>query len=105
VVAVLPDGPRGPARQAKPGVVALASATGAALVPVGIAARPSVRFGSWDRVLLPLPFARVRCVYGSPLLVPKRTGDLETWRKELEAQLDRATEAAQRGFVGEGTRP
>ncbi len=101
VVAVLPDGPRGPAGQAKPGVVALARATGAALVPIGIAARPSFAFGSWDRTLLPLPFARVRCVYGSPLRVPKRTGDLETWRKELEAQLDRATEAAERG-LGEG---
>jgi lysophospholipid acyltransferase (LPLAT)-like uncharacterized protein len=101
-VAVLPDGPRGPARTAKPGVLALASAAGAALVPVGVAARPCLHFGSWDRALLPLPFARVRCVYGTPLFVPKRTGDLEVWRKRLEATLDRMTEAAERGLGGAG---
>lgn len=105
VVAVLPDGPRGPARVAKPGVVALASATGAALIPVGVAARPCLRFGSWDRAMLPLPFARVHCVYGTPLHVPKRPPDLELWRKELEVQLDRVTEAAERGLARGERRP
>jgi lysophospholipid acyltransferase (LPLAT)-like uncharacterized protein len=104
VVAVLPDGPRGPAGQAKQGVVALASATGAALVPVGIAARPSLVFGSWDRTMLPFPFARVHCVYGSPLFVPKRTDDLETFRKELEARLDRVSEEALSGLGAEERR-
>jgi len=91
VVAMLPDGPRGPAGQAKPGVVALARAAGTRLVPVGIAASPAVRFGSWDRALLPLPFARVRCHYGEPLIVPKRTGgeELEQLRLALERELDR----------------
>jgi lysophospholipid acyltransferase (LPLAT)-like uncharacterized protein len=105
VVAVLPDGPRGPARVAKPGIVALASATGAALVPVGVAARPCLRFGSWDGTMLPLPFARVHCVYGSPLFVPKRPPDLDAWRKELEVQLDRVTEAAERGLGAAERRP
>lgn len=91
LIAVLPDGPRGPARVAKPGVVALASAAGAALVPVAVAARPCLRFGSWDRVMLPLPFARVHCVYGAPVRLPKRSddGDVERWRAELEAALGR----------------
>jgi len=100
VVAVLPDGPRGPAREAKPGVLALAGMTGAGLVPLGIAARPCLRFGSWDRTLLPLPFARVHCVYGTPLRVPKRTEDLEARKRQLEASLDRVTEAAERGLDG-----
>jgi hypothetical protein len=96
VVAVLPDGPRGPARAAKPGVVALAAATGADLIPVGVAARPAFRFGSWDRALLPLPFARVHCCYGAALRVPKSTHDLEARCRELEASLDRVTETAER---------
>jgi len=98
IVAVLPDGPRGPARVAKPGAVALASAAGAALVPVGIAARPCLRFGSWDRALLPLPFARVHCIYGAAIRLPKRSGDadVEHWRAELEASLDRLRDAAAR---------
>jgi lysophospholipid acyltransferase (LPLAT)-like uncharacterized protein len=104
VVAVLPDGPRGPARTAKPGVVALAAATGAALVPVGVAARPALRFGSWDRALLPLPFARVHCCYGAALRVPKSTHDLEAHCRELEACLDRVTEEAERALGGAAAR-
>jgi len=98
VVAVLPDGPRGPARQAKPGVVALTAATGAELIPVGIAARPAFRFGSWDRALLPLPFARVHCRYGAPLRVPKKSDDLEAHCRALEAALDRETGIAERAL-------
>jgi lysophospholipid acyltransferase (LPLAT)-like uncharacterized protein len=99
VVAVLTDGPRGPARQVKPGVLALASATGADVIPVGVAARPAHRFGSWDRAILPLPFARVHCVYGAPVAVPKSAEDLEALGAELAAALDRVTEAAERTLM------
>lgn len=90
-VGFLPDGPRGPARQAKPGVVALARASGVPLVPVAIAARPRKVFGSWDRAILPAPFAQVLCRYGPPLVVPKKADaeELETCRRRLEAELDR----------------
>jgi len=90
-VGFLPDGPRGPARIAKPGVIGLARATGAPLVPVGISAHPSTQFGSWDRALLPLPFARVACSYGEPIRVPKNTTgeSFEKLRGEFEATLDR----------------
>jgi lysophospholipid acyltransferase (LPLAT)-like uncharacterized protein len=90
-IGMLPDGPRGPSGVAKPGIVALARATGARLVPVGVAAAPAWRFGSWDRARLPRPFARVRCVYGEPLLVPRDAGAeaLEAERVRLEAELNR----------------
>lgn len=89
-IGMLPDGPRGPAGEAKPGAIALARVTGAPLIPVGVAASPVVRFRSWDRAILPLPFAKVRCHYGSPLHVPKEaSGDaLEEWRRRLEQALD-----------------
>lgn len=95
-LAVLPDGPRGPARRAKFGVLAAARATGLSVVPVGIAARPAWRFGSWDRSLLPLPFARVVCRYGDPVPVPKEAteAELEHLRGALEAALDAADAAA-----------
>jgi lysophospholipid acyltransferase (LPLAT)-like uncharacterized protein len=90
-VGFLPDGPRGPAGTAKPGVIALARASGAPLVPIGISAAPRKQFGSWDRAILPLPFARVVCRYGTPIHVPKKTSGeaLEQLRGELEATLDR----------------
>ena len=88
---VLPDGPRGPAFELKTGVLALASATGAPLVPLGVAAAPSRELGSWDRALLPLPFARVRLRYGNALEIP-RSADaaaLEDWRRRLTEELHR----------------
>jgi lysophospholipid acyltransferase (LPLAT)-like uncharacterized protein len=90
-VGILPDGPRGPAGTAKPGVIALARAGGACVVPIGISASPSKQFDSWDRAILPLPFARVTCSYGEPIQVPKKaTGEaLERLRSELEATLNR----------------
>jgi hypothetical protein len=95
-IAILLDGPRGPAGVAKPGAVALARATGARLVPIGIAAAPAFRFGSWDRTLLPFPFARVRIVFGAALTVPDDAdaGALEALRARLEAELHRLDRVA-----------
>jgi lysophospholipid acyltransferase (LPLAT)-like uncharacterized protein len=67
--AIVTDGPRGPARRSKPGVAALARLTGVSITPVAFAARPCLRFGSWDRMRLPLPFARVHCRLAPPIPV------------------------------------
>lgn len=93
VVGVLADGPRGPARRVKPGVLAVARASERPLLPVGMSARPCLRFGSWDRALLPLPFATIKVAYGDALRVPKSTHkrDLEILRQRLEQQLDALT--------------
>src|SRR5262245_30543991 len=101
-IGMLPDGPRGPSGVAKPGIVALARATGARLVPVGVAARPAFRFGSWDRVRLPLPFARVRCVYGEPLVLPRDAEPeaLEAARVRFEAELHAVEAWAERELSG-----
>ncbi len=66
-VAVLVDGPRGPARVAKTGIVSLARLAKAPIQPVAFSARPAVRLGSWDQSLIPLPFARVVCAFGKPI--------------------------------------
>jgi lysophospholipid acyltransferase (LPLAT)-like uncharacterized protein len=94
---VLPDGPRGPAFDAKPGVLALAAATGVPIVPVGIAAAPAGRFGSWDRALLPLPFARVRLRYGDALELPNKAdaAALEATRRQLTDELDQLDREAE----------
>ncbi len=54
-----PDGPRGPARSIAPGVIALAAATGRPLVASGFACSRFWQARSWDRMLLPKPFARL----------------------------------------------
>jgi lysophospholipid acyltransferase (LPLAT)-like uncharacterized protein len=90
-IGVLCDGPRGPARRCKPGVLAIARATGLPLHPVAVAAHPALRFPSWDRTILPLPFARVVFAAGDPIEVPPETTaeELEALRERLERELER----------------
>jgi lysophospholipid acyltransferase (LPLAT)-like uncharacterized protein len=106
LIGMLPDGPRGPARQAKPGVIALSRSGGVPLIPVGIAAAPALRFASWDRAILPLPFARVKCRYGPALQVPKSASasEMEACRRELEKRLD-ALEREMNASLGRPARP
>jgi lysophospholipid acyltransferase (LPLAT)-like uncharacterized protein len=62
--AVTPDGPRGPAHVFAPGAAIASQRTGAALLPVRASASWAWRLKSWDRFLVPKPFALVRVVYG-----------------------------------------
>jgi lysophospholipid acyltransferase (LPLAT)-like uncharacterized protein len=94
-VAVVPDGPRGPRERLQPGLVVLASVTGAPVVPLAFAARPARRLASWDRFLVPLPFARAALVFGKATTVP-RDADRETARADLERALREVTETADR---------
>jgi lysophospholipid acyltransferase (LPLAT)-like uncharacterized protein len=94
-VALTPDGPRGPARVAKPGAVAAAQQSGATIVPVGIAASVAWRPNSWDRFLVPRPFARVRMVYEKPFTVDSGPSALSDGIEQLQSCLMRATVRAE----------
>ena len=61
------DGPRGPAGIVKAGVVRLAQATGAVVVPLYASADRAWYFKSWDHFMLPKPFARVTLRFGEML--------------------------------------
>ena len=94
-VAVVPDGPRGPSECLQAGLVVLAAGTGAPIVPLGFAARPARRLGSWDRFLVPLPFARAAVVFG-PVATVARGGDREIARATVERALREVTAVADR---------
>lgn len=68
-VAFTPDGPRGPRRVLKDGALLAAQRGAAPLVPVHAGASRAWRLRSWDRLLIPRPFARVRIAYGTPFEV------------------------------------
>lgn len=86
---VLPDGPRGPRYVAKPGVVHLAKAVEAPIYPLAYATARAWRLKSWDRLIVPKPFARIRIAVGEPLAVPRDASpeQLRAARDELEARL------------------
>jgi lysophospholipid acyltransferase (LPLAT)-like uncharacterized protein len=70
-LAFTPDGPLGPRRQAKTGIIRLAAETGAPIIPVAVAGNRYKRVKSWDRLLIILPFAKCALIYHKPLYVPK----------------------------------
>jgi hypothetical protein len=96
------DGPRGPARVAKPGAVWLATATGAPLLPVHAECERSWELRSWDRTQIPKPFSRVHMVVGKPIALPHglSEGAQERACRDLEGVLEglrrRACEIANR---------
>jgi lysophospholipid acyltransferase (LPLAT)-like uncharacterized protein len=94
-VAVVPDGPRGPSGHAQAGIVSLAATSGAPIVPLGVAAWPARRLGSWDRFMVPAPFARCAVVFGAPVAVG-RHDDREAVRVAVEQALQTVTDAADR---------
>lgn len=90
-LAVTPDGPRGPAREFKPGALVAARLTGHRVVPVGIGATRAWRLDSWDRFMIPKPFARLTAVFGAPVEVPRELDDagVAALAREMGATLDR----------------
>jgi len=72
-IAFTPDGPRGPRRELKPGVIAAAQRGGAVIVPIHAEADRAWRLHSWDRLMIPQPLARVLITYGRPFGI--KTGE------------------------------
>lgn len=113
-LAFTPDGPRGPARTCKPGVVRAAAETGMEVVPVAAAASRYRRLGSWDRFLLPAPWSRIHVGLGSPIDVPGevasawRGGELvdkeavRPWTEEVGGAIEAQRRLCERSVEGAG---
>lgn len=92
-IAFTVDGPRGPRYKVKPGIIRLASQTGVAIIPLGSASQtnlPGLQ-NTWDHYHAPIPFTKMRLIYGKPLHVPGNLSDeqIQTYSTELEAELMR----------------
>ena len=92
-VGVTPDGPRGPRMRAGKGVVRAARLASVPLLPVTYAASRRRVLRSWDRFVLPLPFARGVIRIGAPIEVPANADDddVERIRAHLESTLNDMT--------------
>lgn len=64
-----PDGPAGPPYVLKPGVLQMSKLSGIPIVPVRFELTHYFRLGAWDRKKVPLPFSRIKVVYGKPVLI------------------------------------
>jgi hypothetical protein len=84
------DGPRGPRRVAKPGIAVIAGRSQTSVVPCAFVANRAWRLRSWDRFIVPKPFARMLCVCGPP--IPPPTDDspetVDRYRLQIEETLN-----------------
>ena len=80
------DGPKGPAGIVKAGVIQLAHAADAVIVPFYTSADRAWYFNSWDRYFLPKPFARVVITFGDmiKLATAEDSDTFERQRFDLE---------------------
>jgi len=98
-LAISPDGPKGPRGSVAPGVRIVSSRADVPVVPVGVGTRSGYHARSWDRFLVPKPFAEVWIVYGDPVN-PRETGRSDTFDQALEAALHEVEARAQRLAAG-----
>lgn len=81
------DGPTGPPRVIKPGIITLAQSSGAAICPTYVLYEKPWIFNSWDRFMVPKPFSRVIIRFGPLEPVPEEM-DARTF-EEVRLQIER----------------
>ncbi len=90
-VGITVDGPKGPRREAKSGIAILAARTRLPILPNVFAISRLWRMRSWDRLMIPKPFATIVCAYADPIPPPQENTieAIEQTRLQVEQSLNR----------------
>jgi hypothetical protein len=91
-VAITPDGPRGPRRKIKTGIVFLASHSGRVIIPTAHLCRRAWHIrGNWTDMMFPRPFTKIYACGGRRFPVPAGLDrhELERYAERLEAEMQR----------------
>jgi len=86
------DAPRGPRFVAKPGIIYLAKRTGIPIIPVIWSADRFWKLQSWDRTIIPKPFAQLVALFADDYIrVPAEASreECEFYRRQLDQALNR----------------
>lgn len=84
--AVTVDGPKGPAKKVKPGIIKMAQKAEIPIVPYAPYGRRYWEFNSWDHFRLPKPFTTIDVYYGEPIDISKLS--MEEAQSALEKGLN-----------------
>lgn len=91
-VCITPDGPRGPRRVMKDGIVYLASRTGRPIIPTTLTASSYWSIpGGWSDMLVPKPFSRALLLAGPPLEIPAdlTRAQISEYAELVQKEMDR----------------
>lgn len=100
IFALTPDGPRGPSGILQGGMLVMAKKSGCPLIPCGVSANRRWLFNSWDRYMIPKPFAKGIMIFGEPVTIPPDATDeeVESIRIQLEQDMHRLETEAEAVF-------
>lgn len=87
VLAITPDGPKGPAKIPKAGAIRAAQNTGVPIIPVGGQSSRHWSSTNWDTFYIAKPFSRIELWFGEPLYL-KLGDDFQTCVNKLKTELD-----------------
>jgi lysophospholipid acyltransferase (LPLAT)-like uncharacterized protein len=80
------DGPQGPAGVVKNGLIRIAHATDAVIVPFYVFADRAWYFNSWDRFMLPKPFSRVRLRFDEMIRITATEDEAEFEAQRVQVE-------------------
>lgn len=72
-----PDGPAGPTKKLKVGVLLMAKETGVPIIPITMDASPKRILNTWDKKKQPLPFSKITVRYHEPIYIKDDFTDID----------------------------
>lgn len=90
-ITITPDGPRGPRRVMKDGIIFLAAKSGRPIVPLAYRVSSYWKIsGKWTDLVIPRPFSKVTAYLDEPIYVPENAGreELDALTQEIQQRLD-----------------
>ncbi len=97
LIAIIPDGPRGPRMRLNKSVIYFAKKTGKPIIGLTYSSTNAAVFRkSWDAMMVPKPFSNIMIKTTKPIFVPNNLTDeeLEKTRKLVEDELNNITQEA-----------
>jgi len=101
------DGPTGPPRVIKPGLIALAQQAGASICPTYVSYEDAWVFNSWDRFMVPKPFSGVLLRFAEMIDVPQDLDEkaFEEFRRYVEQKMIEGYDEADSYWEGQRKTP
>jgi lipopolysaccharide heptosyltransferase II len=94
------DGPKGPRRQLKSGVIYAAQKTGMPIIPINCSLKNKIILkNTWDKTIIPLPFSKTIQIYGEPIYINKED-DIKEKRVLVEQKLNKLSEFTDKYYWG-----
>ena len=88
LIAITPDGPRGPYHSVADGIVFLAQKSNKPIVVCRIFFSRSWQMKSWDKFKIPKPFSKITYVLSEPIFLTKEM-DLESAKKQIQNAMEK----------------